>query len=218
MDILEKPTDKLLDKYIFKFQNDKRYEPADKAIINLFSAFPKNKKLEDILLKISVINDLYSTNILGTFRMAEHIQNLNIDDQLKEGNPEVVNKIAKGHGIRTKKNNKELYFYSFATKYCNWHNQKSYAIYDSFVEKVLMAYKRQDKFLKFTNDDLRDFVKFKKIIKGFAEHYELKRHNLKEIDKFLWIYGKEKFPTNYEKKNKNAPQQRTEVKTKHFLH
>lgn len=100
---IEKPTNTLLEKYIEKFKKDKRYYPADKAIINLFSAFPNNKKLEDTLLKISVINDLYSANILGTFKIAEHILKLNIDDQLRKGNPELVNEIARGHGIRTKK-------------------------------------------------------------------------------------------------------------------
>lgn len=197
MDILEKPTNEIVDKYIAIFQNDKRYASAEKAITNLFSAFPNNKELEDILLKISVINDLYSTNILDKFKLAEHIQKLNIDKELKSGNPEVVNAIAKGHGIRTKKNNTELTFYSFATKYCNWHNQESYAIYDSFVEKVLLAYRRQNKFYDFKNDDLRDFEKLKKIINEFAKHFGLTGHNLKEIDKFLWIYGKEKFPVTY---------------------
>lgn len=197
---LQTPTNDLLDKYIDKFNNDERYYPADQAIINLFAAFPNNKKLEDILLKLSVINDLYSTNILGTFKMAKHIQRLDIDQGLKQGDPSVVHQIAIGHDIRRKSSNKEINFYSFATKYCNWHNRDNYAIYDSFVDKVLMAFKRRDKFSTFAQSDLRIFGKFKKIIEDFSEYYGLTRHNLKEIDKFLWIYGKEKFPANYRKK------------------
>ena len=194
---IEKPTNELFHKYLEKFKMDKRYYLADEAIINLFTAFPQNKKLEDILLKISVINDLYSTNIFGTFKMAEHIQNLDIDDRLKRGDPELVNDIAKGHGIRTKKNNTELNFYSFATKYCNWHNQKSYAIYDSFVEKVLLAYQKQDNFSNFIQSDLKEFKQFKNILLDFVNHYRLNSNSLKEIDKFIWIYGKEQFPANY---------------------
>ncbi|WP_428742212.1 hypothetical protein [Tenacibaculum sp.] len=197
---LDKPTNKLLDIYIEKFNRDKRYKPADDAIVKLFKAFPKNDNIEDILLKISVINDMYSTNILGTFKMAEHILEQNIDKGLKNGDAEVVHQIAKGHGIRTKRNNTELNFYSFATKYCNWHNQESYAIYDSFVEKVLLAYKRKDKFSDFKTTDLKDFEMFRKIISDFLNYYGLTKHNLKQIDKFLWIYGKEKFPPNYRKK------------------
>lgn len=194
---LQTPTNELLDKYIDQFNNDERNYIADQAIINLFDKFPSNKKLEDILLKISVINDLYSTNILGTFKMAKHIQQLDIDQELEQGNPDIVHQIATGHNIRTKKNNKELNFYSFATKYCNWHNRECYAIYDSFVDKVLMAYKRRDKFSTFKQSDLKSFSKFKSIIEAYASYYNLTRHSLKEIDKFLWIYGKEKFPANY---------------------
>jgi hypothetical protein len=197
---LQAPTNELLDKYIDQFNNDERYYPADQAIIKLFAAFPDNKKLEDILIKISVINDLYSTNILGTFIMAKHIRKLNIDENLRGGDPDIVHKIATGHNIRTKKNNREINFYSFATKYCNWHNRDSYAIYDSFVDKVLMAYKRKDNFSAFKKADLKDFKKFKRIIQVFIDFYGLTQHNLKEIDKFLWIYGKEKFPANYDKK------------------
>lgn len=196
---IEKPTNKLIDKYIEKFNKDNRYKLADNAINNLFLAFPNNKKIEDIILKISVINDLYSTNIYSTFKLAEHILKLNIDERLKSGNQVLVNEIAKGHGIKTKKNDTEIYFYSFATKYCNWHNQNDYAIYDGFVDQILMAYKRKDNFSVFVQTDFKDFRKFKQIIKDFINYYKLSEYNLKEIDKFLWIYGKEIFSTNHEK-------------------
>jgi hypothetical protein len=194
---MQKPTNELVEEYIDKFNKDERYFPADQAIINLFESFPENKKLEDILLKISVINDLYSTNILGTFIMAKHIQKLQIDQGLKVGDPHLVNEIALGHGIKSKRFNKEINFYSFATKYCNWHNRDNYAIYDSFVEKVLIAYQRKDSFSIFKKSDLKNFVKFKSIIFDFMNFYGLSRQNLKGIDKFLWIYGKEKFPASY---------------------
>lgn len=194
------PTNELLDKYIYKFNNDERYYLADKAIISLFEAFPENKSLEHILLKISVINDLYSTNILGTFNMVRHIQRLDIDSRLKQGDPVLVNEISSGHGIISKKNNKEINFYSFATKYCNWHNRDNYAIYDSFVNKVLIAYKRKDSFSTFIETDLKNYTKFKEVVLDFKQFYNLTDHDLKQIDKFLWIYGKEKFPANYRQK------------------
>ncbi len=203
MSDLQTPTNKLLDEYIAKFNNDERYYLADQAIINLFDAFPENKCLEHILLKISVINDLYSTNILGTFNMAKYILQLDIDQGLQQGDPYIVNKISLGHGIKSKRNGKEINFYSFSTKYCNWHNRDSYAIYDSFVKKVLMAYKRKDNFSVFNDSDLKDFLKFKQIVLDFKQYYNLSGHDLKRIDKFLWIYGKEKFPTNYGQSQKN---------------
>jgi len=55
---LKLPTNDLIDEYVNKFYADERYYLADNAIIKLFEKFPENKNLDDILLKISVINDL----------------------------------------------------------------------------------------------------------------------------------------------------------------
>lgn len=202
---LETPTNELVELYIDKFNNDERYSSADQAIINLFQKFPENKKIEDILLKISVINDLYSTNIFGTYVLAKHILQLNIDNALETADPSVVNKIAIGHGISKPKGVGDRKFYSFATKYCNWHKKDSYPIYDRFVEKILIAYRNSDNFSTFNDIELKDFKRFKEIIEDFRKHYNLTKHNLKEIDKFLWIYGKTTFPNDYgQKKKKNA--------------
>ena len=186
--ILKQANNNLINQYIQKFRNDRRYYIADQAIIKLFNKFPENKNIEDVLLKISVINDLYSTNIYGTYKMAEYIKKLNVDSYIKKGDPKIVNKIAK-----IKINGKQKNFYSFATKYCSWHNQLAYPIYDRFVANTLMAYKKKDNFSSSKRDDLRDYMKFKQILTDFQKFYKLNKYNFKQIDKFLWMYGKEMF-------------------------
>ena len=195
MEGLKTPTNSVIQDYLDKFEKNKRYYLADQAIKNLFLAFPKNEEIEDIILKISVINDLYSTNIFATFKMAEHIQKLDIDKFLISEDLSVVNKIAIGHGIHHE-GKMDINFYSFATKYCNWHNQDVYPIYDRFVHKILKAYQKQSNFAEFIDSDLKNYKTFVDIIKDFKQKYNLTQYNLKEIDKFLWIYGKEKF-SNY---------------------
>lgn len=195
--LLDYPTEELIKQYIDKFELDERYKYGDSAIIKLFEAFPNNTTLEDIILKVSVINGLYSTSIYSVFRLAQHILECDIDEKIKEGNPKAVHQIATGHNIRTRKNNTEINFYSFATKYCNWHNQRKYPIYDGFVEKTLMTYKKQDKFSEFKKKDLKNFENFYQVILDFMKYYNIDDKNMKDIDKFLWIYGKEKFPPNY---------------------
>ena len=185
---LDTPTPSLVNKYNQKFENDERYFLADQAIIKLFSKFSENKDLKDILLKISVINDLYSTNIFATFEMAKHILRLNVDVAIKNGEPEIVNKIA-----RITISNKKKNFYSFATKYCNWHNQSKYVIYDSYVDKILRKYRDKTEFYDFKNDDLREYPKFLEILHKFRTHFKLGEFDFKKIDKFLWMYGKEVF-------------------------
>lgn len=39
----------------------------------------------------------------------------------------------------------------------------------------------------------------KKVLIEFRRYYGLEQFNLKEIDKYLWLLGKEKFPKNYGK-------------------
>lgn len=85
-------------------------------------------------------------------------------------------------------------FYSFATKYCSRHKPNEYPIFHSFVEKLLKYFRNVDKKLIFHNDDLKDYQKYKSILLDFQKNYGLEDFNLKQIDKYLWQLGKEKFP------------------------
>ncbi len=115
---------------------------------------------------------------------------LNIDSSLAKGDERLVNDIAKIKINETKSIN----FYSFATKYCSHRQLLLYLIYDSYVIKVLSYFNKQDKYSKFT---LKDYFKFKNVILDFRSFYNLDEFNLKEINKYLWKVGKEKFPRSY---------------------
>ena len=84
-------------------------------------------------------------------------------------------------------------FYSFATKYCSHHNPEHFPIYDRYVDYVLKYFRKKDKFAKFHNDDLKDYVKFNEILNKFASHYSLEQYSLKELDRYLWQLGKRYF-------------------------
>src|SRR5206468_1151652 len=111
-----------------------------------------NTSLEDILLKVVALNDLYRTGILATYRVAEHIFQLNIDPLLEAGQSEAVARIARVQLGTVARNN-----YSFATKYCAWHNPDAYPIYDSYVDNLLWGYKKQDQFDTFQRQALRQY-------------------------------------------------------------
>jgi len=189
------PNNALIASYAEKFKADERYYPADLALTKLIARFPSNEDLEDILLKVTSINRLYSTSVYDVNKMARHILSLRLDERLAKGDLLLIEAIARGHEIRSKKNYSEVYFYSFATKYCNWHNQKAYPIYDSFVEKLLCAYQKKDRFSDFTKDELRNYVAFNRVVGDFIKKYSLTEcSNMKYLDKFLWKYGQEFFP------------------------
>lgn len=127
-----------------------------------------------------------------TGRVAEHIASLNIDPLLREGDPQAVPLVA-----RVRMGAKVRNYYSFATKYCAWHNPEAYPIYEDFVNKMLWGYRKQDGFADFLRQDLWDYVRFKEIIGRFRRFYGLTAVDLKDIDKFLWLAGKEFIPITY---------------------
>ena len=187
------PSVELIDYYLDEWNKLEDYKSQEDAIDEIFfGKYNSNDNLQNILIKASILNDFYSTNIYKIYPVAKHILSLNIDERLKQGDTTLVNDIA---SINI--GGKEKNFYSFASKYCSHHNPLAFPIYDSYVHKVLMYYKRADGFFEFAEEDLKNYPKFKEILIKFREFYKLDRYNLKELDKYLWQFGKEYFPKNY---------------------
>jgi len=165
------------------------YHLQEDALDRLFFTLcPYNNDLSDILLKVSVLNDFYSTNIFKVFPVAKHILALHIDDRLQQGDVTLVDNIKE-----VVINGKTLNFYSFATKYCSHHRPLDYPIYDSYVDEVLRYYRKADQFVPFQNGDLKEYASFKAILEAFRAFYHLDKYNLKELDKYLWQLGKKYF-------------------------
>ena len=169
------------------------YVAQESALDKLFLGdFKCNDNLENILIKCSVLNDFYSTNIFKIYSVATHILSLNIDERLVNGDPTLVDDIAK-----VTISGKNKYFYSFASKYCSHHNPTAYPIYDSYIEKVLKHFRKINPKFNFNNDDLKQYDKFKNILINFQKLYGIEEYNLKDLDRYLWQLGKEKFPNKY---------------------
>ena len=155
----------------------------------LFHQFcPSNSDLAHVLLKVSALNDFYSTNIFDTYSVAKHILGLSIDRRLSSHDLSLVNDIA-AITIKGKPKN----FYSFATKYCSHHHADVFPIFDSYVEKMLCHFARRDSFPQFAKPDLRDYVRFVDVIQTFRNHYRLGLYSLRQIDIYLWLEGKQYF-------------------------
>ena len=48
-----------------------------------FSAHPKNRMFDDVLLKVALLNTLYNTRLLAIVAMADHIHALRVDAALE---------------------------------------------------------------------------------------------------------------------------------------
>lgn len=180
-----RPSAKDAEHVLYYLDHNRKFMAQESALNKLFMELCKtNDCLDDVLIKCSTLNDFYSTNIFDVQTIAEHILNINnIDARLQQGDCSLVDEIA-----HVTINGKERNFYSFATKYCSHHQPEKFAIYDSYVEKVLMTMNKRE---PYTNEkSLKDYEAFISVIRSFQHHFGLTQYNLKELDKYLWQLGK----------------------------
>jgi len=191
---IPRPNKNIIKEYLVKWDNlEEHYIWQESSLDKLFHKdYKYNTDLNEILIKCSCLNDFYSTNIFLIYPVAKNIFDLKIDKRLEQGDPSLVNDIA-----RVNISGKEKIFYSFASKYCSHHNNIEFPIYDYFVDRMLIYFQKKDKFSNFKKDDLKDYVKFKNILIDFKKFYDIDEFNLRDIDKYLWIAGKEYFPKKY---------------------
>ena len=167
---------------------DQKYTIIEEALGELFGHYHLNANPSHVLLKVVTLNRLYSAGVLAVETVALHISQNGeeIDTALAAGAPSAVDKIAKVTiGAR------EFNFFSFATKYCNWHEPDAYPIYDSRVDQYLWSLQKHSQFsdFKHRSDICKDYATFLKIMADFRISYKLESFSFKEIDKFLWSRG-----------------------------
>lgn len=193
VDNLPRPSLDEVEKYLLSWDELENYHLQENALNKLFfSLCPNNRDISDVLLKASALNDFYSTNIFSIFPVAKHIINLDIDERLRAGDETLVDEMQ-----HVTINGRTLHLYSFSSKYCSHHNPEKYPIYDSYVDKVLCYFRNKDGFSDFRSCDLKEYKKFKSILIQFRAFYGLERFGLKDIDKYIWQFGKKYFPNNY---------------------
>jgi len=168
------------------FDNENR--SIENGLTQLIRCFPKNNDLGQVRVKVVAINSLYSTNIWDTYSVAKVIVESELDSKLETGSTEAVRAISKVERL-----GKARWNYSFATKYCSWHRQDLYPIFDSRVDFCLRSYQSKDQFARFTQAELWDYEAFRNTVIAFRRHYHLESLTFKELDKFLYQLGSEHF-------------------------
>ncbi len=185
----------MIDTYLTAYDN-RSAKVTKLALSELAQVFPKNDDLNQVIIKVTAVDGLYSTGVRfisdGLYGVAQHIVSLNIDERLSQCLPDVVNEIAlTGLG----KN-----IYSFASKYCSIHAPKEYPILDWYVAKLLWGYTKQERFVDFKSETrffeavYTDYRQYKGVIEAFRTKYGLEKYNFSDLDKFLWLYGNEMYP------------------------
>ena len=160
---------------------------AEEALGQLRAQFPLNTDVRHVLLKVLVLNKLYSTMIrdIDVETVAKHIVGLandkNLDQLLDQGSLDAVFLITACPNLKE--------YLSFASKFCSWHNPTAYPIYDGNVRECLWSYGKQDRFAKFRNQDLWYYQKLVETVIAFRNHYGLDSLTFKQLDKFMFRSG-----------------------------
>lgn len=125
-------------------QETNNYGLENKMITSCLKRFPKNNDPELVAMKIGLIDITNSTHLsqykstISIVELAECIAKVpDIDKRIEEGDPSVVKEIAMANG--------KIKLFSFASKYCCYHNcnlygKDDYSIYDSVLHKCLPLY------------------------------------------------------------------------------
>ena len=71
---LAAPSTTLVRRHIVDFDSERSYSAPDRALSALFKTYPLNSNLEEVLVKVSALNSLSSTNIYGIVDADKHIQ------------------------------------------------------------------------------------------------------------------------------------------------
>lgn len=191
-----RPCPEEVEKYLRMWEGLEKYPEQEAALDELFLKHcPKNETLSDVLLKATVLNDFYSTNIFSIMPVARHILSLHIDDRLAEGDLTLVEDIRQARLESAQEDS-----YSFASKYCSHHKPSVFPIYDSYVDKMLRYFRNVDGLITFQNNELKNYSLFMKVISQFQGAYGLKEYSIKAVDKYLWQLGKTYFPNQHGKR------------------
>jgi len=186
---IERPTVELISRYIKEWDTTNHYQTYDVALRDLFHHhYPDNSDLNSVLIKLVALNDFYKTNVYEIYEVAQYYLTCNIDERLRRNDYQLVNDLAKRGTLKKR-------YYSLATKYCSFHNPDHFPIYDSYVEKMLVAFKKNGYLpsIQFNKEDLKDYTKFQQIMINFKKLYDFGQFSLRDLDKFVWAMGKDKF-------------------------
>lgn len=195
-----------------KVHNDKKYgdEGNGKLLKDFFREHPKNDNYTTVLHKVILIDFTNSTQLaqykktFTVYTLAKGIMSIpNLDERIENGDPSVVDAIAELTPIN---------LFSFASKFCFYHNREKYSIFDSVVTDTLPQYLVVTKtYIKECKDDKKNKDKKESDKKSYKDYREIidkliKVYNLEsepmirqKLDHFLWFPNKDK-----RKKSKNS--------------
>ena len=137
-------TDESLDEASRIVEETENYGPENALITRCLKKFPLNTDPDVVAMKIGLIDITNSTHLsqhkslISMDELCHIIAGIErIDERIASGDPEVVNEIARSNG--------RINLFSFASKYCCYHNRNlygrdDYSILDTILKEYLPRY------------------------------------------------------------------------------
>lgn len=189
-------TDEVLEETEALVQGTDNYGPENELIKRCLNRFPSNTDPDVVAMKMGLIDITNSTHLSqhkSKINMAELsciIASIpNIDARIKAGDPEVVNEIAKS--------NDRIKLFSFASKYCCYHNRilydkDDYSILDTVLKENLPRY--FDDITRSQIQKWQDSLNYKAyndyITKKLDECNITVKQRKKKFDHFVWYINR----------------------------
>ena len=172
--------------------NDETYGKEIMLITSCLKKYPLNNDPDIVAMKIGLIDVTNSTHIsqhknkISVVELANIIANIkDIDKRIEEGDYSVVNEIAKSNG--------KINLFSFASKYCCYHNcnlygKDDYSIFDTILKKHLPDYFKDITSNKLEtwrrNCDYKSYNDY--ILKKLDESGINVKNKRRKFDHFIW--------------------------------
>lgn len=178
------PFQEALKKYLDIFSRQEMYFVSDNRNLELFQNIPSNTTTDNVLTKLSAVNDPDVSNNGIITDMVAHIVNLGIDERLRKGDLSVVEDIA-----NLNCRGKVFHLLHFASVYCNFHRPDVFPIYS---EQHLAFYKQyiQENRLPLDPEKIDTYDVFSKALNDLLKRLDLAgKMNYLHIRKFGWLYA-----------------------------
>lgn len=181
------------------YEKMESYRIQEYLLQHLVKEYKDHSNKAAVDTKVKLLNLFYSTGIQATNVMTTNIMNIkNIDSRLNAGDPSLINEIA-----NLQLTNKSRFNYSFATKYCAYHQPEKFPIYDSIVAMTFVSFLKKGLLpqYKYSNrkssspntytqsefsEKLKEYNFYIELYNYFMELYDLKDFTYREIDAYIW--------------------------------
>lgn len=159
-----------------------QWQLSDKALTALREQFPGFEPHE-VLLKATVINALFGTNVYAIERVAKHVAQVMAQAEIRAAGPELVERLANPPPIRGKKKSRN---HSFAAKFAHFFvDGERFPIMDSYATQMLELHLGEDHYL---SDPERPYVAFCRNLDLLKKEADF-TGSYRELDHYLWLAG-----------------------------